>query len=185
MKTILKPILAISIFLFSYSGFSQLEESNTNRRNTKPRFEHKKNSKHALGLAAGATTGFGLSYLYMPDKLCFQVAFVPYKDQYSTFISAGLTFLYRLREGEKMNFLLYQGNHMLYREQTNYTYPPGSYTGVAGGKSSTLGFNNGVGIGFEFFLSESVSFNLLGGYAGYNNFERITVTGECALFYKF
>ncbi|MGB1040361.1 MAG: hypothetical protein ACPGVD_05775 [Flavobacteriales bacterium] len=184
MKTLIKPITIITILLMSYSGFSQIEEPGS-RNNTKPKFEHKRNSRHALGLAAGATTGFGLSYLYMPSKLCFQVTFVPYKDQTSALYSAGLTFLYRLREGEKMNFLLYQGNHLISRTETNYTYNPTTYQSVASGKTTNTGFNNGIGIGFEFFLSESVSFNLMGGYAGYNNFERITVTGEGALFYKF
>ena len=177
-------LLTMLTSLLNLSSYSQIEERGM-RRNSRYSFEHNKDAKHALGLAAGATTGLGLSYLYMPDKLCFQVAFLPYKDQYSTLISAGLTFIYRLREGEKLNFLLYQGNHMLYREETQYTYPMGGFGGVPNGKTSTLGFNNGIGIGFEFFLSTNVSFNLMGGYAGYNNFERIMITGEGALFYKF
>ncbi len=183
MKNLFTLLLFASIF--SFSSYSQIEERGM-RRNARPFFEHNKDSKHALGLAAGATTGLGLSYLYMPDRLCFQVAFLPFKSQSSTLISAGLTFIYRLREGEKLNFLLYQGNHLLYREQTQYTYPqPGFGGGVPNGKTSSVGFNNGIGIGFEFFLSTNVSFNLMGGYAGYNNFENIFITGEGALFYKF
>ena len=182
MKNLLPLFFALNVF--SISSYSQIEESDF-RRSIRPSFEHNKDSKHALGIAAGATTGLGLSYLYMPDKLCFQVAFVPYKDQQSAFISAGLTFIYRLKEGDKLNFLLYQGNHMIYTEETQYSYSPGTYTGVPSGKTSELGFNNGVGLGFEFFLSTNVSFNLMAGYAGYNNFKRITITGEGALFYKF
>lgn len=182
MKQLNTIFLSVFLFTFSFTAFSQIEER---KPAAKAPFKHNKNSKHALGLAAGGTTGFGLSYLYMPDRLCFQVAFLPYKDQYSTFISTGLTFIYRLREGEKLNFLLYQGNHFISRTETNYTYNPTTSTSVAGGKTTTSGFNNGVGLGFEFFLSENVAFNLMGGYAGYNNFERITITGEGALFYKF
>ena len=182
MKTLKLLFLSFIINFLALNTYSQVEEK---PRAEKSYFNHKRDSKHALGIAAGATTGLGLSYLYMPDRLCFQVAFVPYKDVDRTFISAGLTFIYRLREGEKLNFLLYQGNHFISRTETNYISNPPNYTTVSTGKTTTSGFNNGVGIGFEFFLSESVSFNLMGGYAGYNNFERITITGEGALFYKF
>ena len=185
MKTLTNFILVIVLILFSFSSFSQFEENSSSKKEA---FRHNTESQHALGLSVGGTTGFGLSYMFMPDRFCFQVAFLPYKDQYSTFISAGLTIIYRLREGEKLNFLLYQGNHFITRTESriNYTSPTPNGTVMAqSSKVTTSGFNNGVGFGFEFFLSESVSFNLMGGYAGYNNFERITITGEGALFYKF
>lgn len=183
MKTLKIICITLIIASLNFSAYSQIDD-NTQRSRSRS-FVHKKDSKHALGIAAGATTGFGLSYQYMPNQLSFQLAFFPYKDQSSSLISAGLTFIYRLREGEKLNFLLYQGNHFISQSQTNYGWDPVNQVSVETGKSTTSGFNNGVGIGFEFFLSESVAFNLMTGYAGYNNFERITLTGEGALFYKF
>ena len=183
MKSIKTSLVAASILVLSSVSFSQYEDGNLKKPKTS--VSHNTNSKHALGLAAGGTTGFGISYLYMPSRLCFQVAFLPYKDQSSSFYCAGLTFIYRVREGEKLNFLLYQGNHFISRSQTNYVYNPNSYMSIANGNTTTNGFNNGIGLGFEFFLSENVSFNLMGGYAGYNNFETITITGEGGLFYKF
>jgi len=183
MKTLKTICITLLIASFSFTSYSQVDE-NTSRSKSKS-FVHKTNSKHALGVAAGGTTGFGLSYQYIPNQLSFQLAFFPYKDQSSSLISAGLTFIYRVREGEKLNFLLYQGNHFISQSQTAYGWDPVNQISIQTGTTTTSGFNNGAGIGFEFFLSESVAFNLMAGYAGYNNFERITLTGEGALFYKF
>ncbi len=46
-------------------------------------------------------------------------------------------------------------------------------------------FNVGVGIGIEVTLAKRVGLNLMTGYAAYDNFNKLNITGEAALYYKF
>lgn len=131
---------------------------------------------HSLGAAAGFTTGYGLSYRYTPNKFGLQVVLGPSYNGYSTNISFGLTFLYKLIVNNKSNLFLYQGNHMYYSRRDAYH--------IYEATSERIWFN-GIGIGFEFLLGDRVSFNLMGGYAGYNSFESLNMTGEIGLFYNF
>ena len=102
MKNFKLSIITIAILLFGSNLYSQAQASYT------PEKSDSEISKHALGLAAGFTTGYGLSYQYTPiEKLTFQLAFAPYKDDTETQISTGLTFIYRVKQSEKLNFFLY------------------------------------------------------------------------------
>lgn len=139
------------------------------------------NLKNALGVGAGFTTGYGLSYRYIPKRFGVQANFTPLKNDTETRFSVGVTFLYRLIETEKTNLYLYQGNHYLYsKEKHPYDY----YSYRVPDKVDKY-FNNGLGIGIEFIILKRVSFNLMGGYAGYDDFNRIGFTGETGLFFKF
>ena len=62
MKTIKLTLLTFAILAFTTNSFSQYEENN------KAKEEYKNKSKHAVGLAAGFSTGYGLSYQYTPNK---------------------------------------------------------------------------------------------------------------------
>jgi len=151
--------------------------------------EEEKVSKHAIGLAAGVSTGYGLSYQYTPiEKLTFQLAFAPLKDENRTEISTGLTFIYRIKEGEKLNFFVYQANHYLVSRRTEYTYEYNQFTMQYEQNGPTTvnndRFNNGLGLGFEFFVGKNVLLNLMGGYGARNNFKELGLTGEIGLFYK-
>ncbi|MEZ7931036.1 MAG: hypothetical protein QMC21_05860 [Flavobacteriales bacterium] len=177
MKTIKLTLLTFAILAFTTNSFSQYEENN------KAKEEYKNKSKHAVGLAAGFSTGYGLSYQYTPNKITFQLAFAPLKDDNMTLISTGLTFIYRIKEGDKLNFFVYQANHYIVDRETrtNYPYPPGTPS------TSTINndrFNNGIGLGFEFFIGENVLFDLMTGYGARNNFKELGLTGEIGLFYK-
>lgn len=173
MKLILTSFAIIAL---SFNSFSQYEENDTKKE------EHRKTAKHAVGLAAGFSTGYGLSYQYTPNKLTFQLAFAPIKDEFNTLISTGLTFIYRLKEGDKLNFFLYQANHYLVDRSTNSRYiSPGVYQNFT---TNNDRFNNGLGLGFEFFVGKTVLFNLMAGYGARNNFQDIGLTGEIGLFYK-
>ncbi|MDO9512554.1 MAG: hypothetical protein Q7J34_12395 [Bacteroidales bacterium] len=130
-------------------------------------------SKHAIGAAAGFTTGYGLSYRYTPGKWGLQATFAPFADEYETQISSGLTFMYYLRKLKFVNFYLYQGNHFFY-ERVNY---PDYF-------NETKQWNNGVGMGFEFILFERVSVNLMTGFGAYDSFKKFNMTGETALYFK-
>ena len=39
--------------------------------------------------------------------------------------------------------------------------------------------------GFPLFIQKRIGLNLMAGYAFYNNFKQLNVTGEAALYYKF
>ena len=135
--------------------------------------------KHALGFGAGFTTGYGLSYRFIPDKFGVQANFAPYLDKYRASVSFGITFLYKLIETKNVNLFLYQGNHFYYhKEKYLDSYPNDSY-------QVDKYFNDGLGIGIEFIILKRLSFNLMGGYAGLENFNRISFTGETGLYYKF
>ena len=126
-------------------------------------------------MGAGFTTGYGLSYRFWPGKLGLQGTFAPYSNQDMSDYSIGVTLLFKLVETEKVNLLLYQGNHYIYRK---HKYDNSDDV-------NTRHFNNGLGIGIEFIILKRVSFNLMGGYAGYRNFERIAPTGETGLYFRF
>ena len=120
----------------------------------------------------------------MPDKFGAQINFAPYHDKQRDQYSVGLTFLYRLIENKVSNLYLYQGNHYFYNSYTSYAYDPN----LPDGKKEQITkkyMNNGVGFGIEFIIAKRIGFNLMGGFAAYNNFSQLNLTGETALYYKF
>lgn len=136
--------------------------------------------KHSLGIGAGFTTGVGLSYRYLPEKFGFQTNFAPLRvDENETIISLGFTFIYRLIEAERSNFYLYQGNHFLYEKWDGYYYRY-MYDGY-----TDRSFYNGIGMGLELIVLNSIGFNIMFGYAAHENFSRLGLTGETAIYYKF
>lgn len=130
-------------------------------------------SKHAIGAAAGFTTGYGLSYRYTPGIWAIQATFAPFADEYETQISSGITFIYYLRKLKYVNLYLYQGNHFFY-EKVDY---PEYF-------NENKQWNNGLGMGFEFIVFERVSVNLMTGFGAYDSFKKYNMTGEVGLFFK-
>lgn len=141
--------------------------------------------KHSLGAGAGFTTGYGLSYRYMPKRFGVQVNFAPYKNGDTERYSAGLTFLYNLIETRPANLFLYEGNHFYSETSLNYLYDPFGSQMPVPMKSTDSYLNNGVGVGIEFKIAKRIGFNLMAGYAFYRNFQNINFTGETALYFKF
>lgn len=141
--------------------------------------------KHAIGAGAGFTTGYGLSYRYTPNRFGAQINFAPYVNKETKRYSIGLTFLCTLIENKIANLYIYQGNHYYYNsELVTFIEPLPPYAEY--GVRETEGFfNNGVGFGLEFLIEKKISFNLMGGYAAYDNFQQLNVTGEAAVYYKF
>lgn len=168
MKKYSKFIIPILIFVFSQKIIlGQTSE-----------IKYENLFKHSIGVAAGFTTGYGMSYRYWPKKIGVQTTFAVIKDSYNLQLNTGITFLYKLIEVENTNLFLYQGNQYFY-EESNYS------DGVNEYKSSNGHFNNGIGLGIEFIILKRVSFNIMGGYASYEDFDRIGLTGETALYFKF
>ena len=137
--------------------------------------------KHGLGMGAGFTTGYGISYKYTPNKLGVQVNFAPYKSKTLQRYSLGVTFTYTLIEKRISKLYLYEANHFFYSKETY------DYLGNVGGPNITKEsyLNNGLGFGFELTIAKSIGLNLMSGYAFYDNFNNINITGEMALHYKF
>jgi hypothetical protein len=168
MKTrILIFLLILSFLNLTISGQEKVDTININK------------FKHALGFGAGFTTGYGLSYRFMPNKFGVQTNFAPYKDKYRALFSFGITFLYKLIETNNINLFLYQGNHYFYRKEKYIYYDQNDSYQV------DKYFNNGLGIGIEFIILKRLSFNLMGGYAGFENFNKISFTGETGLYFRF
>ncbi len=142
------------------------------------------NSKHAIGIAAGFTTGYGLAYRYQGNKFGTQFTFAPYKSAEESHLSLGVTFLYKLVSFEKVELFLYQGNHYSSTTNKNQTYDFVNSTQLLAG-TTTRYFNNGLGFDIELSLNKHAGLHFMAGYAGYNNFKEINVTGETALFFKF
>jgi len=137
-----------------------------------------KTFKHALGVGAGFTTGAGLSYRFIPKKFGAQLTFAPIKDDNSFWFNLGITLIYRLIQTDYTNLLLYQGNVLFYEKIDSDPY-------YHLDDRVTKYFNNSIGIGIEFIILKRVSFNLMGGYAAYDNFDRLAFTGEMGLYFKF
>jgi hypothetical protein len=135
--------------------------------------------KHSMGAAAGLTTGYGLSYRFWPGTVGVQLAFAPTSNSSQSRISSGLTLLFKLVGTERANLFLYQGNHLLYHYMEYGNYFPS--------RTSYKEYNlyNGIGLGIEFIIVKRISFNLMGGYAAYESFKSLGLTGETGLFFKF
>ncbi len=162
-------IFVIFLFFLSVPVFGQTKSDAVNNNNIK--------YKYALGAGVGNTTGYGASFRFTPNKFGIQANFSPAYNKSNTQLSIGVTFLYTLIEAEKTSLYLYQGNNFNYRSyQYDYYY---------NSSRKTQKFNNGIGFGIEFIILKRVSFNIMGGYGFYDNFDRLSITGEAGLYYKF
>lgn len=174
-----KHLLIITFFI--------LIITNARAQNTEPEIENK--FKHSIGAGAGFTTGYGLSYRYIPGKFGGQVNFAPYHNKETDRYSVGLTFIYQLIESKTTILYLYQGNHYYYTSEIMEFYDPSPIKGndpISYKKRVTEGYvNNGLGIGIEFIIAKRIGLNLMAGYAFYDNFKQVNFTGETGLYFKF
>ena len=172
-----KILLTLMVVLFFQLSINAQESANGQEK-----------YKHFLGLAAGFTTGYGVSYRYVPDKFGVQITLAPYysKNDNST-VSAGITLLQKIKEANDHRLLLYFSNSVFYRKTFNagyYStiYPPTYYPASS---SSTSSYNTGVGLDLQFFNNESpFVFDLMTGFGSFDSFKIITFTGEVGLYYK-
>ncbi len=171
MQVIIRLLIPLLILIFCQKPVSAQEKVDSVNKNI---------FKHSLGVGAGFTTAYGLSYRFLPNNFGVQTTFAPFKDDDRTRYVVGLTFLLKIIETEKANLFLYQGNQYFYLNEKDYGWFVGGYRDII-----TEYFNNSIGFGIEFIILKRVSFNLMGGYAGYENFDRIGFTGETGLYFKF
>jgi len=171
MKTYILTAVIFLSFL-NTSLFCQTNNETINKENIK--------YKYSIGAGIGYATGYGASFRYTPNKFGVQANFSPMYNENTTQFSIGVTFLYKLIEAEKTSFYLYQGNHYNYYKSSHYNSYYNQYN-----NSETQRFNNGVGVGIQFIILKRVGLDIMGGYAFYDNFERLNLTGEAGLYYKF
>ena len=143
-----------------------------------------KTFKHAIGVTAGFTIGNGLSYRFSPNKFEAQVSFAPYKTPEESKYSLGLAFFYKLVETPTAILFVYQGNQYIYSEEMLYNWDETTQKETYD-KSVDSYLNNGLGIGIRFVILKRVGLDIMGGYAGYQNFTRISFTGEFGLHFMF
>ena len=128
-------------------------------------------SKHALGFAAGITTGYGLSYQFLPNKFGARFTFAPVSQGNTMLYSMGVTLIYQLHESERSNIFIYQGNHYI-------------HTSFNSNDNTHEYFNNGIGVGIEFVIFDRIGYNIMGGFAVIDNFSTLFPTIESGLYYK-
>ena len=140
--------------------------------------------KNSIGGVAGYTVGLGLAYKRMFNKFAVQVSFAPYKDEEYSSYNAAFSFYYNLVEASKINFFVYQGNHYIYNEYFEYEW---NKTNDIIDKKTVIEsyWNNGLGIGIEIIILKRVGLDLMAGYASYDNYKRISFTGEIGIGFMF
>lgn len=125
--------------------------------------------KHGIGVAAGFSTGYGFSYRYMHNKFGVQATCLPIiKNKNDISLSSGLTFIYKLVETKQTALYLYESNHWYYFS----FYSSGEYYNHSLEDNTTKQTDfvesngyTGLGIGFEIFLWDWFSINIMSGYA--------------------
>ncbi len=172
----MKHVFLITFALIFLQFNSQAQSDSTS---STPHF------KHAIGVTAGFTIGNGLSYRQCFDKFEIQGSFAPYKSEETEKYNVGLTFFYKLVESEKVNFYLYQGNEYIYRKEQTYNWVDNNTQEPIIGHSIESYFNNGIGVGIRFFILKRVSLDFMVGYASYENYTKISLTGETGLHFMF
>lgn len=175
MKTISKVLFIGLAFLTTITTQAQ----NSSERDINVKY------KYGIGAGAGFATGYGLSFRYVPKRFGGQFNFAPFKNSETSRYSLGATFLYMLNENKNTNFYLYQANHFYYDSSLQSIYDPNSPTSSSTQRVTDSYFNNGLGFGVEIIIAKQVGLNFMAGYAAYNNFNGLNVTGELALYYKF
>lgn len=165
-------LLISTLFISAPLVFAQ---SNNAQQNDSEKVEY----HHALGGAAGYTTGYGLSYRYYNNRFFAQATFAPYMTEDNARISAGIAFMYRVSDNEIANLFLYQANHYYYTKSTDYSYYSGDRT-----VDEHHQVNNGLGFGMEFSVDQVV-LSIMTGFAAYDNFTQMGLTGEIGVYYKF
>lgn len=166
----LTPI--IIMFLFTNLMFAQEREES-------------EDLTHSLGMMAGATTGFGFSYRYLPNKIGFQVTAIPiFRGEGELYSSTGLSLLYRVRSHEKLDVFAYFGNHLIYSSYQDYYY---DYQEGMLVEASHFNYSVGLGAGVNIHLWDVLDLSVKVGYGLYDlTMSPITsLAGGLGLYYRF
>ncbi len=127
------------------------------------------NSKihHALGVAVGTSTGYGISYRFFYDRFSVMAVAAPFYGKSFSLSSYGLSLVCQATNYPRTNLLIYQGNHFLVD------------------KFGLETMINGAGIGLEYNGDDNIVLNFMFGFAGYDSFRYIYPSVEAGVFFKF
>ena len=147
-------------------------------------------SEHGFGIVAGYITGTGPAYRYQHNRLICQASFLPRirsRQQYQIHASVGA--LYLLAGTETISLHSYASLYY-YAFGVDYLSDPlrtdfFDFLHPYNARDHQKSVNAGLGLGFEFRVLDNLSFNLMFGYAAYNNLEHLNVTADLGLFYTF
>lgn len=171
MRYIYLPyLLFLVVWLMPFYSNGQADKD---AENGKPAIE----PQHAFGVTAGYTNKIGLSYRYYINDFVVQISSQPKfeKNEYwqgETFfdVNAGITVSYRFFKLRRLNVYAFESTHTFLTGRTH---------------DKTFYVNQGGGICFELLLGKHVAYNIFMGYAGLENFEKLSLMGEMALHYHF
>jgi hypothetical protein len=182
-------IIIAALFFIASTGYAQID--------TIDYYKAKQKWGQYIGIGAGASSGLGFSYKYMPNKYGVMVTVLPYLDRANdeALITGGLTFE-KVLSRCRTNFLfMYFANSIWYNKQKNWDYSYDPYNGFYDPDyytiEETLNWNSGIGLGIEFHSQKRVVFNFMLGYGSYwdvkntMSLERLFFTAEGFVFYRF
>ena len=178
-------IMGLILFFIPFWTMAQVETSRDSVKRTA--------IQHEIGFSGGFTIGSGMAYRFWIKNFGTQITFAPQWMEGHEKYFGGISFYLIAVKTPKYNFFIYQGNHYMSSNvyigaygynsdnDTKYYDPPQTL------KNRNL--NNGFGIGYEIFRGPG-KFNPFGlsmmvGWAAYQNFNQVNITGELALLYKF
>lgn len=143
--------------------------------------------KHFIGLHAGPTRGYGISYRYWPTKFGGEITANPrFRKGGEYSISTGLSFLYKLKENERHTFYSYVGNSILATKRKENTFNPNTQITTSEIKE-TVEYNASLGLGYKINFWDNLDFNLQIGYGFYEITTDFNTnfSSEVGLYYHF
>jgi len=138
---------------------------------------------HHVGGFAGASSGYGLSYRYFPDKFGVQITTTPILGSSYSHLSLGAQVMMKINQGRITKLYGYLGNHYIYEYDRWDNYYDSSFDEYISHTNIS-----GVGLGFEVVAGKRVGFNFQFGYAFYYRDADDWNTGfdgGVGIFYKF
>ena len=143
---------------------------------------------HYMGFNAGALTGIGFSYRYMPKKTGIQLTGLPIGNKHNLRIKAALTVFYKYYSsvGETLNLLAYASSSFVHkRDEIYYGIQPYEKHFIFEPQYINK-YNAGIGTAMEIRLHNILSLDILLGYGIYDFTDnyRFTIDGGIGLFFR-
>jgi len=141
----------------------------------------KKKRNHYIGMHAGTTTGYGISYRYWPGIYGVQLTLFPYISANNSRMSVGVSGLMKVHEMEKLDVFLYLGNSFRYYSDEVY------YSNNQTGTSTYFNWSIGFGGGLNIRIAKVLRLNVMMGLGNYDilNDYQLTYAGEIGFYYTF
>ncbi|MFZ9848770.1 MAG: hypothetical protein ACO3EE_11565 [Flavobacteriales bacterium] len=169
----MKNKIIILMLLLSTISFAQSSEVKNNKT---------KKIDHSIGLSAGFTSGFGLSYKLKHKRLTHQISLLPFTINGYKIIDYAYTLHFTLKENKFVDCNVYAGINR-FNSNTKNAFEKDDFTG-------NIVTIIGTGLNFNFHLGSNFSIIAGGGLANYHLYENflnlngIAATIDAGLFYK-